>query len=84
MNEWGKFFRDNFDKILLVMLYGSLLFIVFHMAHEKVDPNHISWVREEAGTVIGALLGLITGAKLAAGRQDPPPPQVPPPPPPAK
>jgi hypothetical protein len=71
MNEtWGQFFRGNFDKLLLFFLLLIVLVLVLHMAHDKADASNIAWGREQAGTILGALLGLITGAALR--RNDPP------------
>lgn len=65
MTEWAKWFRENSDKFLLLILFGLLVVLVVHMSHDHKDVDAILWARELAGTVLGALLGLITGHALA-------------------
>jgi hypothetical protein len=64
---WSKFVRDSFDKVLLFVLTLALIALVLHMAHDKLDEGNVSWARELTGTVLGGLLGLITGRALASG-----------------
>lgn len=64
--EWGKWFRDNFDKLLLFVTFLFTCFLVVHLVHDTRDSDQILWAREMAGTVLGALLGLITGHALAS------------------
>jgi hypothetical protein len=63
---WSKFIRDSFDKILLFVLTIALVLLVLHMSHDKLDEEQVSWAREITGTVLGGLLGLITGRAMAA------------------
>lgn len=66
MNEWGKWFRDNFDKLLLTTVFIFMVQMVVHMSHDGRDADQILWARELAGTFAGGLLGLITGHALAS------------------
>lgn len=66
MGEWGKWFRDNFDKLLLCSVFVFLVAVTVHMAHDEKDADQILWARELAGTFAGGLLGLITGHALAS------------------
>lgn len=68
MGEWGKFLRENFDKLLLTALFMFAVGVVIHITHDAKDLDLVLWAREMAGTVLGALLGLITGHALAASR----------------
>jgi len=68
MAEWGKFLRENFDKILLTSLFVYTVATVIHITHDAKDQELVLWAREMAGTVLGALLGLITGHALAQSR----------------
>ena len=70
MTPWAKWFQDNFDKLLLSLLWMFAIFVVLHMAHDSRDNEHISWAREVASGLLGALLGLITGARLASVHRD--------------
>jgi hypothetical protein len=64
--EWGKWFRDNFDKLLLCSVFIFMVAVVIHMTHDQKDKEQILWARELAGTFAGGLLGLITGHALAS------------------
>lgn len=71
MNDsWGQILRANFDKLLLFVLLLIMLAVVLHLTHGQSDASNIAWGREQSGTVLGALLGLITGAALR--KPDPP------------
>ena len=65
-SEWGKWFRDSFDKLLLVAVFIFMVIAVVHMTHDARDTEQILWARELAGTFAGGLLGLITGHALAS------------------
>lgn len=65
MNEVGRFAKDNFDKLLLALIFFGAVVLVVHLTHDQRDADLILWAREQAGTVLGALLGLITGHALA-------------------
>lgn len=78
MNDsWGQWFRSNFVLFLLVFLFMGLMALVLHMAHDAVDKEHVLFAREQAGTVLGALLGLITKESLRRGDQGNVPPEAP-------
>lgn len=64
--EWGRWLRESFDKLLLFITFLFTCWLVLHMVHDIRDQDNILWARETAGTVLGALLGLITGHALAA------------------
>ena len=66
MAEWTKWLRENFDKVLLAGLFVFLCVFVMHMSHDVTDKDNILWAREMTGTVLGGLLGLITGHAMAA------------------
>lgn len=60
------FFKDNFDKILLSFLFLVIFSADLHMAYHRADASVVAWGRESAGTILGGLLGLITGLKIAS------------------
>jgi hypothetical protein len=65
---WSSWFRDSFDKLLLFITFLITVGVVLHMVHDSKDMDEILWAREMAGTVLGALLGLITGHALASSK----------------
>lgn len=69
MNEndnWGSWFRQSFDKILLFFTFLIAALLCLHMMKTSTDASNVAWWREIAGTVLGAFLGLVTGSRLAA------------------
>lgn len=68
-----EFLAGHFDKLLLTGIFIALVLLVLHMSHDAADVSAVNWARESAGTVLGALLGLITGALLRNGSKDNPP-----------
>jgi len=55
---WKEFFQRNVDKLLLlVVLHGMMLLMISEMS----NPTFLDWIKGEVGTVLGALLMLITG-----------------------
>ncbi len=65
-SHWSKHYRDNFDKLLLFFLALALVLLVLHMSHDQADVSQVAWAREITGTVLGGLLGLITGRAIAS------------------
>lgn len=60
---WREFLQHNFDKfLLLVLLHGMLVLLVTNLG----NPVMIDWLKGEVGTVLGALLILITGRAMRA------------------
>lgn len=74
----GAWLRENFDKLLLSVLFVGLVCLVLFLSVQKIGNGELSWAREQSGTVLGALLGLITGRALAHSAQPPTnPPEAP-------
>lgn len=69
-SEAWKFFRENFDKMLLLGLFVFTVGVTLHISHDQKDNDQVLWAREMAGTVLGGLLGLITGHALAGQRSN--------------
>lgn len=65
LDAMGKFLSSNFDKLLLVAIFAGICQMVIHLTHDNRDGDLVLWAREMAGTVLGGLLGLITGHALA-------------------
>lgn len=65
---WGTWLQQNFDKLLLLCAWVIGLTVVLHLMHHSADQANISWGRESAGTLLGAFLGLITGARYASSK----------------
>lgn len=59
--------HHHFDKLLLTALFVYMTMLLLHMSHDLVDAADVSWAREQSNLIIGALLGLITGAVLRNG-----------------
>lgn len=66
MNDgWGKWFRDSFDKFLLTGLVLGQITLVVWMIRTQTDQGYVNWAQNLASTVLGTLLGLITGKQLS-------------------
>ena len=64
---WKEWFRQNSDKLILLVVWLVCLSFVWRlMQANNVPAETVSWAREAAGTVLGAILGLITGAALGS------------------
>ena len=78
--------QKHFDKLLLVCLFlFMLLFTLIAVTigvvlQGKTDPSNVAWCRETAGTILGALVTLISGMSLRGIASPPaaPPPSTPP------
>lgn len=64
--SWGQWLRENFDKLLLALLFLALIGVLVHMSHDQRDAQEIGWIRETAGGVLASLLTVITGHALAS------------------
>ena len=62
--KWTTFIQVNFDKLLLTVMWVVQLIVVLLLVTVARDMSSISWARELTGTVVGALIGIITGASL--------------------
>lgn len=60
-----EFIKENFDKLLLTFLFLIIFSATVHMAYHNMDASDVAWARESAGTILGGLLGLITGYRMA-------------------
>ncbi len=59
-----KFFGDHFGQIMLLFILVLFLFMIWHMESIS-DTANVNWAREQAGMVLGAIIGPIaTGALL--------------------
>jgi hypothetical protein len=70
-SEMKDFIKEHFDKLLLTFLFLVMVMVTLHMAHHMdADAGDVSWGREQANLIAGALLGLITGAVLRNGTKN--------------
>jgi hypothetical protein len=65
MLAWLEFFERHFNTILLALMGLGAWFGTLHLMNMKgMDPSNVAWAREQTATVLGALLGLLTGYKI--------------------
>ena len=63
----GEFVRDHFDKLLLVVLVVYMIDVVIYLSvFSMAAPETIGWARELTAAFAGALVGLITGVRIAS------------------
>lgn len=65
MSEWGKWFRDNSDKFLLVVMLAGVSGLTLHiMHHNPNDDTQLQFINGVTNTLVGAFITLITGAVM--------------------
>ncbi len=77
LEDIGGFIRDtvrsHFDKLLLSAIFAGLVTLTIHLIHDAettaqaagvamTGSDFVNWAETQSGTVLGALLTLITGA----------------------
>jgi len=66
MNDtWGKWFRDQFDKLMLLLMFVGQVVLVVWMILHTMEVGYINWAQNICSTVLGTLLGLITGKMMS-------------------
>jgi len=58
---WSKLARDQFQVLLLTLLYMSILAAILHMGHDQADTDNIEFARQGATGVGGCLFGFLKG-----------------------
>jgi hypothetical protein len=71
IESWAQWLRHHIDKFLLLVLVLVMLGVVLHVSHDQADKDLLHWAREMTGTVLGALIGLITGELRAQAKAAP-------------
>lgn len=77
--DWGKWFRDNYDKHLLLLLFlVSLAFAIYAM-NSSMNEGELDWARSKADQILGGLMTLIAGKMMydKLNQKPPDPPAVP-------
>lgn len=68
------FIQREFDKLLLTFLALLFTSVVLHVLHHgTADSAAMEWAENGFSAVLGALLGLITGQRMAQRSNDNPP-----------
>lgn len=66
---WSQWFRENFTFIVLCAFVLFMLFYnLYVLRFVKEDDTYIAWSRETTNIFIGALVGIITGARMSSSR----------------
>lgn len=60
-----EFIKQNFDKILMSLLFIIMIFVFLHSIHHGVDAGSVSWLQTTIGQILAALFTLVVskGAK---------------------
>lgn len=61
MKEWGQWFRDQYDKHLLLLLFAGCLGFAIYTQNLHMDEGSVDWARSKADQVLGGLMTLIAG-----------------------
>lgn len=52
------FFKSQFDKLLLAAAFLALVVLYFHAMHHGADTGSLTWLQQNAGNVLAAILTL--------------------------
>lgn len=67
-------FKSVFNVLLLAVLVCAAWSATIHLMHiPGVEASNVAWAREQTGTLIGGLLGLLTGYQLGKDTKGKPP-----------
>lgn len=73
--EWGRWFRENSDKFILLIIMCGLLMYVLHLIHDKVETAQIQHINGLTSTAFGSLMTLLTqklkATATATSKEDP-------------
>lgn len=61
MKEWSQWFRDQYDKHVLLLLFMGLLGFASYTQNHHMEEGSIDWARSKADQVLGGLMTLIAG-----------------------
>ena len=75
-DTWGKWFRDQFDKLMLLLMFTGQVVLVVWMILHTMEVGYINWAQNICSTVLGTLLGLITGKMMSKTEQSGPGTQI--------
>ena len=65
MGAWLEFLERHFNTLLLAAMGLGAWYGTLHLMNMKgMDPSNVAWAREQTSTILGALLGLLTGDKV--------------------
>lgn len=68
----GDLFKANFDKLLLSILFLTVVGLLLHAIHHQADAGTISWFENTIGQVLAALLTLMVGRSMTSRNGDHP------------
>ncbi len=71
-DSWGKWARDNSDKILLTLILFGFLGFTTHVLHDARDNDQVQFLNGLTNTFSGALITLVTGAVIRRAHTEPP------------
>ena len=66
--SWTELLQHNLDKLILLALIVFFTIVAYHIMHDMVDRDAVSWATGLVSGVVGALLTLITGNLLKSTR----------------
>jgi hypothetical protein len=64
------FVREQFDKLLLVLMFTITISLALFMAHYPGDQQYVSWAKEMTTGILGALLLRINSDRKAVTPPD--------------
>ena len=65
-----EFIKNHIGHLTLFILVLVMLGFLLHVSHHNSDATTVGWAKEQTSLVLGGLLGLVTGAKLAKSDEE--------------
>lgn len=59
------FLKSKFEYLLISFWMGAFVLVIVHFVHHGGDAKALDWGFNAFSALLGALLGLITGQRLA-------------------
>lgn len=66
------FMNEHFNVLILVGLFVGAGFILLHVVHHTQDQTVLNWLEHVSDQILAALLGMMTGYRMAMAGQQPP------------
>lgn len=68
-----EFIGEHFNVLILVFLFIGTGSVLIHIIHHSSDQSVLNWIEHVSDQILAALLGMMTGYRMANGHQPAPP-----------
>jgi hypothetical protein len=71
------FLNEHFNVLILVFLFVGAGAVLLHVVHHTQDQVTLNWLEHVSDQILAALLGMMTGYRIAQATNPTPPPPLP-------